>query len=54
MAADYAICCLYHPLEGLAISSGAAAKRGSNAAREDALNGSPVKVSEFLQTCQTS
>jgi len=28
------------------ISSGAAAKPGSNAAREDALNGAPVKDSE--------
>jgi len=53
MAADYVVHCLHHPLEGLAISSGAAAILGSNAAREDALNGAPVKVSEFLQTCQT-
>jgi len=34
------------PLEGLVISSGAAAEPGSNAAREDALDGAPVKVSE--------
>jgi len=46
MAADYALCCLHHPLEGLVISSGAVAEPGSNATREDALNGAPVKVSE--------
>jgi len=33
-------------LEGLVISSGAAAISGSNAAREDALNGAPVNVGE--------
>jgi len=32
----------------------AAAKPGSNAAREDALDGAPVKVSEGFCTCQTS
>jgi len=46
MAADDALCCFHHPLQGLAISSGAAAEPGSNTAREDALNGAPVKVSE--------
>jgi len=34
------------PLEGLVISSGAAAEPDSNAAREDALDGAPVQVSE--------
>jgi len=38
--------CLHHPLEGLAMRSGAAAEPGSNAAREDALGGAPVKVCE--------
>jgi len=37
--------CLHHPLKGLAISSGATAEQGSNAVREDALDGAPVKVS---------
>jgi len=46
MAADDALHCPQHPLEGLTISSGAAAEPGSNAARDDALNGAPVKVSE--------
>jgi len=46
MAADDALRCLHHPLEGLAISSGAAAEPGSNAAREDAPNAAPVKASE--------
>jgi len=46
MAADDALRCLHHPLESLAISSRAAAEPGSNAAREDALDGAPVKVSE--------
>jgi len=46
MAADDALRCLHHPMEGLVISSGAAAEPGSNAAREDALNGIPVRVSE--------
>jgi len=46
MAADDALRCLHHRLEGLAISSGAAAKPGSIAAREDALYGAPVKGSE--------
>jgi len=46
MAADDALCSLHHPLEGLVISRGAAAEPGSNAARKDALNGAPVKVSE--------
>jgi len=52
MVADDALRCLHHPLEGLAISSGAAAAPGSNAAREDALNGTPIKVSENF--CVTS
>jgi len=47
MAADDAFRCLHHPLEGLAISSG---RTRQNAAREDALNGAPVKVTEgFLR-----
>jgi len=45
MAADNVLRCLHHPLEGLVISSGAAAEPGSNAAREDALDGARVKVS---------
>jgi len=45
MAANDALHCLHHALEGLAISSRAAAKPDSNAAREDACNGAPVKVS---------
>jgi len=44
MAADDTLHSLQHPLEGLVISSGAAAEPGSNAAREDAFNGVPVKV----------
>jgi len=44
--------CLHQPLEGFPIRNGAAAKPGSNAVREDALNGAPVNVSEFLHTCQ--
>jgi len=52
MAADDALHCLHHSLEGLAISSGTAAEPGSNTAREDALNVAPVKVSENF--CQTS
>jgi len=47
MAADDALRCLHHPLEGLAINSGAAAEPGGNAAREDALNGAPVKASDL-------
>jgi len=44
MAADDALRCLHHPLEGLAISSGAATVPASNAAREeDALDDAPVK-----------
>jgi len=43
MAADDALRCLHHPLEGLVISSRAPAVTGSNAAREDALDGAPVK-----------
>jgi len=46
MAADDALRCIHHPLEGLVISSEAAAKPGTNAAREDALVGAPVKVRE--------
>jgi len=46
MAADDALRCLHHPLEGVAISSGAAAEPDSNAVREDAFNGAPIKVSE--------
>ena len=48
MAADGARRHLHHPLEGLAISSGAAAAAApaSNAAGEDALDGAPGKVSE--------
>jgi len=46
MTADDALCFLHHRLEGLVISSRAAAEPGSNAAREDALDGAPVKVSE--------
>jgi len=46
MAADNALRCLHHPLEGIAISSGASAEPGNNAAREDALDGAPVKVCE--------
>jgi len=46
MAADDALRCLHHPLEGLVISSGAAAASGRNAAREDALNSAPVSVCE--------
>jgi len=46
IAADDALRCLHHPLEGLAISSRLDAKPGSNAAREDALDGAPVNVSE--------
>jgi len=46
MAASDSLRCLHHPLEGLVINSGAAAKPGSNAAREDALDGAPVQVSE--------
>jgi len=45
MVAVDALCCL-HPLEGLVISSGAAAEPGRNAAGEDARNGAPGKVSE--------
>jgi len=45
MAVNDALCCRHHPLEGLVISSGAAAEPGSNAAREDALDGAPEKVS---------
>ena len=44
LAADDALCCLHHPLEGFAISSGAAAEPGSDAAREDAFIGAPVEV----------
>jgi len=44
MAADDALLCLNHPLEGLVISSRASAIPDSNAAREDAPNGAPVKV----------
>jgi len=46
MAADDAHRCLHHPQESLVVSSGAAAVPGSNAAREDALHGAPVQVSE--------
>jgi len=46
MTADDVLRCLHHPLEVLVISSGAAAEPGSNASREDALNGVRVKVSE--------
>jgi len=45
MAAD-ALRCLHHPLEGLVIRSGAVDEPGSNATREDALDGAPVKVCE--------
>jgi len=48
MAADDAHCCLHHRLEGLPISSGAAAEPGRNAARKDAINGAPIKVCEGL------
>jgi len=41
VAADDLLRCLHHRLECLAISIGA-----SHAAREDALNGAPAKVSE--------
>ena len=44
LAADDALCCLHHPLEGFAISSGAAAEPGSDVAREDAFIGAPVEV----------
>jgi len=40
------LCCLHRPLEGLAISSRAAAEPGSNAGREDTLHGALVKASE--------
>jgi len=46
MAADDALCCLHHPLEGLVISSGTATKPGTNATREDALDCAHVNVSE--------
>jgi len=46
MAADDALHCLHHPLEGLVISSGASVEPGSNVARDDAFKGAPVKVSE--------
>lgn len=46
MAASDAFGCLHHPLEGLAISNAAAAVPGGNAAREDALEGAPIEVSE--------
>ena len=39
LAADDTLRCLHHPLEGFAISSGAAAEPGS-----DAFNGAPVEV----------
>lgn len=41
IAADNALRCLHHPLEGLVIRRGADA----NAAREDALYGAPAEVS---------
>src|SRR4029434_6283207 len=44
MAADDTLRCLHHPLQGLAIGSGAATIPGSDAAREDALNGASIKV----------
>ena len=39
---------LSSPSGGLVISSGPDAEPSSNAAREDALNGAPVQVSEGL------
>ena len=43
--ANDALRCLHRPLEGLAISSGAAAVPGSDAARGDALDGAPIEDS---------
>lgn len=45
---DDALCCLHHPLEGLAINSGAAAVPGSDAASESALNCAPVEIGEHF------
>src|SRR4029434_4857095 len=46
MAADDTLRCLHHPLQGLAIGSGAATIPDSDAACEDALNGASIKVGE--------
>ena len=40
-----AFLCLHHPLEGLALSRGAAAVTGSSSDRKDALHGMPIEVS---------
>ena len=51
LAADDALLCLPHPLEGFAISRGAAAEPGSDAAREDAFSGAPVEVVRVVRGC---
>lgn len=48
VAADDTLHCLYHPLEGLTISSGAAVVPGSPTASGNALSGAPVEVGEVF------